>query len=418
VLDQSNPNPATGRPTRSSHLKAQFRGLPAPFWWLWVGTLVNRTGTFIEPFFVLYLTGPRHVSVTTAGAVLTMWGVGSLVSQPVGGFLTDRFGRRVTLASSLTATAIVLFSLSFARQLWVLAFLAFILGVVADMYRPAANAAIADLVAEPDRVRAYALQFWAINLGFSIAATSAGLLVHFGFGLLFVLDAITTFSFGMIALRFVPETRPTSADAPARLADPIRLLRRDRLLLVAGLLLLVYAVLYVQVNVTLPLAIAHAGLSTSVYGFVIAINGVGIVILQPLTLGWLARWPRRFSLPIGMALVGLGVSLSGLCRTPWQFGASVVVWTVGEVATAGSFQALIASLAPPHMRGRYAGAVGLAWGAAGLLGPLLGAGGFALSPGLLWTGCLLAGIIAALGQYWLVGQIDRRAMSASLSSSR
>jgi MFS family permease len=391
-----------------SELRASVTGLPQGFWWLWIGTLVNRAGTFIEPFFVLYLTGPRHVSVGTAGLVLTVWGVGSAVSQPIGGVLTDRFGRRTTLGISLCATAAALMMLSFARQLWLIAALAFVLGTVADMYRPAATAAVADLVPEPDRPRAYALQFWAVNLGFSVAAASAGVLLHLGFGLLFVLDAATTFAFGLLALRFVPETRPASDDAPARLLDPLRLLRSDRLLLGATLLVLVYAVLYLQVNLTLPLAITHAGLHASTYGYVISINGVLIVIGQPLAVVLLAHVPRRVSLPIGMALVGGGIAATGLCDRTWQFALTVVVWTIGEIATAGSFQALIASLAPAHMRGRYAGALGIAWGASGLVGPLLGASTFAYSTALLWWGCLVAGLVAAGGQYWLLGRITRR----------
>jgi MFS family permease len=390
-------------------LAAETGGLPGPFWWLWLGTLVNRAGTFIEPFFVLYLTGPRHISVQTAGVVLTVWGVGSLLSQPIGGVCTDRFGRRATLAASLTATALALLALSLARPLVVIAVLVFVLGAVADMYRPASMAAVADIVPDVDRTRAYALQFWAINLGFSIASTSAGLLLHLGFGLLFVLDALTTFAFGMLALRFVPESRPETDHEPARLADPFRLFRADRLLLVATTLVLIYAVLYVQVTFTLPLAITRAGLNPSVFGYVIAINGVLIVVGQPLTLGLLSRLPRQLTLPAGMALVGVGVAATGLCHRPWQFAIAVTIWTIGEIGTAGSFQALVASLAPEHMRGRYAGALGLAWGAAGLLGPLLGGFAFAASPLLLWVGCLVAGLSAAAGQYWLLAKVDARA---------
>jgi MFS family permease len=375
---------------------------------LWLGNLVNRAGTFIEPFFVLYLTGPRHVSAQTAGVVLTVWGVGALLSQPIGGFLTDRFGRRSTLAASLTVTAGTLFVLSFARSLWLIGALVLLLGTVADMYRPASSAAIADLVAEPDRTRAYALQFWAINLGFSVASVSAGVLLHLGFGLLFVLDALTTLAFGLLALRFVPETRPHTDERPARLLDPVRLFRTDRLLLAATLLVLIYAVLYLQVSIAVPLAVRHAGLAASVYGYVVAINGVLIVIGQPLTLRLLDRLPRRRTLPAGLATVGIGLAATGLCSRPWQFAVTVVIWTVGEIATAGAFQALIASLAPPHMRGRYAGALGLAWGASGLLAPLLGAGGFAASPAALWFGCLAVGLLAAGGQYWLLGALDRR----------
>lgn len=393
---------------------AGLRGLPSGFWWLWVGTLVNRAGTFIEPFFVLYLTGPRHVSVSTTGAVLAVWGVGSLLSQPIGGVLTDRFGRRGTLAASLTASALALLALSAARSLVLITVLVFVLGTVADMYRPASSAAVADLVPEHDRVRAFALQFWAINLGFSVASTSAGLLLHFGYGLLFVLDALTTFAFGALALAFVPETLPDSDERPARLLDPVRLFRTDRLLLAATGLVLMYALLYQQVSITVPLAITHAGLHSSIYGYVIAVNGILIVVGQPLSLQLLASWPRRVTLPAGVALVGAGLATTGLCHRPWQFALSVALWTIGEIATAGSFQALIASLAPAHMRGRYAGALGLAWGASGLLAPILGAASFALSPAVTWLSCLALGLASAVGQWWLLGAVDRREATATL----
>jgi MFS family permease len=392
----------------AARVRLQYQSLPGPFWWLWLGTLVNRAGTFIEPFFILYLTGPRHEAATTAGAILAVWGAGSLLSQPVGGVLTDRFGRRATLVSSLVITAAILFSLSFARSLAVIAVIVFVLGIVADMYRPAATAAIADLVPQHRRLRAYALQFWAINLGFSVAATSAGLLLHFGFGVLFVLDALTTLAFGLLTLRFVPETRPDRGESPVRLLDPLRLLLVDRLLLAATVIVLVYACLYLQVNITLPLAIRAAGLSASVYGYVIAINGVLIVVGQPLTIRTLERWPRRLTLPASIALVGVGVASTGLARSPWAFAVTVAIWTIGEIGTAGAFQALIATLAPAHLRGRYAGAIGLAWGASGLIGPVAGATAYHLSPAALWTGCLVVGIAAAAGQYWLVEAVDRR----------
>lgn len=390
-------------------IRRETGGLPAPFWWLWLGVLVNRAGTFIEPFFILYLTGPRHVSVQTTGLILVGWGFGSLLSQPIGGYLTDRFGRRWTLGASLAATAVVLVALGAARPLWLIAVLAFALGTVGDMYRPAASAAITDMVPEHDRVRAFALQFWAINLGFSIASVAAGLLLHsLGFGVLFVLDALTTLTFGLLSLRYVPETKPVTDEPPARILDPVRLLRTDRLLLAATVIVLIYSVLYIQVNVVLPLSITHEQLSASFYGYVVAINGVLIVVGQPLTLRLLRRWPQRIVLPASIALVGVGVAATGLSHSAWQFSLTVVVWTVGEIGTAGSFQALIAALAPLDMRGRYAGTLGLAWGAADLIAPLTGSFGFAHARTVLWIGCAVAGFAAALGQYWLIGRIRVR----------
>jgi MFS family permease len=201
-----------------------------------------------------------------------------------------------------------------------------------------------------------------------------------------------------------------------RLLDPLRLFRSDRLLGVGTLIVLVYGVLYIQANVTLPLAITSAGLHASVYGYVIAINGILIVVGQPLSLPLFERWPQRVALPISLALVGVGMAATGLSHATWQFAVSVIIWTVGEIGTAGSFQALIASLAPADMRGRYAGALGLAWGAADLLAPIVGASAFAHARAALWIGCLVAGGLAGVGQYWLLGKVAERTAQERVSA--
>jgi MFS family permease len=408
VADDATP---IAPPSRlSTFLVSRAGGLAKPFWWLWFGTLVNRAGTFIQPFFILYLTGPRHVSVQTAGFVLTLWGVGSLLSQPLGGYLTDRFGRRATLGTSLAATAAALGALGLATNIAVIALLGFAVGTVGDMYRPAATATIADVVPDENRERAYALMFWAVNLGFSVASVAAGLLLRLGFGTLFVLDALTTLAFGLLALRFVPETRPQTLPEheTARVGDPLRLLRKDRLLRAATAITLVYAVLYAQVTVILPLAITDSGRSASLFGYVVAINGVLIVVLQPLALGWLQGRSRRLTVPAGLALVGVGLAATTFCDAPWEFALTVVVWTIGEIAVSGSFQATVAALAPEHMRGRYAGALGLAWGASALFAPVIGTSLYALSPKLTSAGCVVAGVTAAVGMYRLFGAIEAR----------
>src|SRR3954451_23923569 len=52
--------------------------------------------------------------------------------------------------------------------------------------------------------------------------------------------------------------------------------------------------------------------------------------------------------------------------------ATVLVWTLGEILTASVSGAIIADLAPPHLRGRYSGFYGTAFSIAALLGPLVG----------------------------------------------
>ena len=82
--------------------------LPRAFWALWVCQLVNRLGSFVQPFLVLYLTQDRHLSVGTAGAVAAAVGAGSVVSQLVGGWLADRVGRRFTMLMCFFGTGAAL----------------------------------------------------------------------------------------------------------------------------------------------------------------------------------------------------------------------------------------------------------------------------------------------------------------------
>ncbi|RKG92041.1 MFS transporter, partial [Corallococcus sp. CA053C] len=64
-------------------------GLPRTYWVLWVGTFVNRLGSFVAPFLALYLTRERGFSVEQAGLVVSLNGAGAVLAAPLGGMLAD-----------------------------------------------------------------------------------------------------------------------------------------------------------------------------------------------------------------------------------------------------------------------------------------------------------------------------------------
>src|SRR4029453_8830315 len=60
------------------HLVPDFRGLPRAFWVLFAGTLVNRVGGFVLVFLAIYLTEVRGLTLTQAGAMLSIYGLGAI----------------------------------------------------------------------------------------------------------------------------------------------------------------------------------------------------------------------------------------------------------------------------------------------------------------------------------------------------
>ena len=369
-------------------------GLPRPFWFLFAGTMLNRAGSFIAPFLSLYLTGSRAYSVAETGVVLSLLGLGSAISQPVGGILADRIGRRHTMVIGLLSSAVTLLVLGAADGLVAIAAAAFTYGLCLDLFRPAVQAAVADLVPDSDRARAFALQFWAINLGFSIATPLGGFLASRGYWLLFVLDALASAGFAVLVLRGVPETRPI---APASGSGRLREVLSDRLMLALVISVVASSVVYLQAFSTLPLVFASDDLGPGSYGLALALNGVMIVLVQPLLLGLLDRRSRAPLLMTAMLLQGAGFGLTAFADGLPGHLLAIGVWTLGEILQAGQLGALVASIAPPHLRGRYMGVFGLSFGSAAFLGPLVGTQVLVrFGENALWSGafglCLVAGV--------------------------
>ena len=188
-------------------------GLPRPFWVLWTGMLVNRAGSFVVPFLAIYLTQARGFSAAQAGVVAASYGAGALFASPLGGYLADHAGRRATLIGALALGGLGMIALGFARDLAVILPSCFLVAMVGEAYRPAMQAAVADLVPPADRPRAFGLVYWVINLGFSIGLSVGGALASASFTWLFVGDGLTSLAFAFIVWRAVPETRPGHHDA-------------------------------------------------------------------------------------------------------------------------------------------------------------------------------------------------------------
>jgi MFS family permease len=287
--------------------------------------------------------------------------------------------------------------LAFARAPVHIAAAAFLLGVLGDLYRPAVSAAIADLVPPGDRVRAFGLLYWAVNLGFAVGSALGGALAARGWYLLFFGDAATTLLYAGIVWWKIPETRPAHLEHEKR-TPPWAPFGDGRFVAFCALNTAVW-MLFLQAFVTLPIDVRSRGLSPSAYGLLIALNGVLIVLLQPVVSRLLARFAHHRVLAFAALLVGAGFGLTSLMTTVQGFAVAITVWSLGEIVMAGIDSAVAADAAPERLRGAYQGFLQMGIGAAALLAPILGSqimGRFGAVT--LWTCCLGVGLLTALGQ--------------------
>jgi MFS family permease len=379
---------------RKPTLREGIRSLPAPVWILSAGTFVNRFGSFVAVFLVLYLRD-RGYSIAEAGLVVSFYGVGNVIAAGVGGWTADRFGRRNALALSMFSSAVTLLLLSQATSLPLIIVLTTLAGLTGEMYRPAAAALLTDLTPAGERIPAFALNRLAINLGFAAGPAVAGLLAERSFFLLFLGDALTSAAFGVIALTTLPEGVRVRRGEERR-GEAVRTMLRDRAFLFFLVSSVLGAFVYFQSQTTFPLHVRASGLSDADYGLLISLNGLAIVLFELPLVAITQRFPYRPVLTLGSLLVGLGFALNAVANDLPELAFTVLIWTLGEIIYAPVASAYVADIAPEHLRGRYQGAWGLTWGLAYVFAPALGAAIFAWSSDGLWLICGLLGLAAAL----------------------
>ncbi|WP_405731262.1 MFS transporter [Streptomyces sp. NBC_01537] len=387
-----------------------MRSLPAVYWFLWSGMLINRLGGFAVLYLSLYLTDVRHLGASGAGLVTGLAGVGGMGGVLLGGILADRWGRRRTLLACHAGTAVSLLVLGLSSALPLIAGATVLVGAGQAMAGPAFVAAIVDVVPEADRTRAFNLQFWAFNLGTAAASLMAGLLVRVGFTLLFVLDAASTVATLCVLALGVPETRPSPvADATPGRGPGTGVALCDRVFLAFVGLSLLTAVVVAQTSTVLPLSMRRHGLPPGDYGVVAGLAG-GLIVVGQLFVPRLIIGRRKGPvLAVAAALQGVGIAvLAPLGGALWGCLLAAAVWTCGGMLAAPPNAAVVAELSPAGLRARYQAVFYLVFPAAAFLAPAMGGWGLERLGDAYWLLPAAVALLAAAGHLAASGPRERR----------
>jgi len=368
-----------------------FLGFSREVWILFAGTFVNRFGSFVLVFLVLYLTR-RGYSAAEAGIAVAAYGAGAIGASIAGGHLADRVGRRGAIAVSMFSGAAAILALASVETYAAILALTALVGFTAELYRPASSALLVDLTDPARRVTAFAGLRLAVNLGAAIGPAIGGFIAERSFVWLFAADAVTCAAFGIIALTALPrgEVAPHEPGRSGALASIVA----DRAFMLFLAASVATSIVYAQIHAGLPLQVAALGFSNAAYGGLISLNGFVVILLElPLT-RVTGRLPARPIVALGMLLIGLGFALTGLAPTVTLLAITVVVWTLGEIVGSPVSGAYVAALAPAHLRASYQGAWGMTFAIGYVLGPVVGGALFARGPGLLWGACAVLGVVA------------------------
>ena len=375
-------------------LLSQLHLLPRPFWVLVGATFVNRFGVFVVPFLALFLTRNGNTA-TQAGYAVAAYSLGGFIAAWIGGWMADRLGRNVTMAVSSLAGAACMMAMSQAVDWQALAALAFLTGAINEAGQPASAALVQDIVPPEQRVLAYSVQRFAINLAWSLGPATAGFLAEYSFFWLFAVDAATSVVFGIIAWWLLPRGRRTAREH-AGWGHAWQSIRTNHAFLALFGACVCLAWVFRQTNTTFPLHFERSALPLHLCGLVLALNGVMICLFEVPLANGLRRWPVKQVLAFGYILMGASFLTFLVSGSLTAFVLMMVVFTLGEMSAFSRQQAYSASLSPEDMRGRYVGFQSLAWCAGNTASSALGMPLYDHHPKVLWLLNAVLGIVAAL----------------------
>ena len=315
-----------------------YGGLPLEVWILSFALFINRCGSMVLAFLTLYLTSKLGFTITQAGTIFSVFGLGSVVGAYIGGKLIAPFGAVRLQIAGLVLAGPLFFCVPLFTAWWGVAFIVFILAICSESVRPANNVAVSEFTTPKIRTRAYGLQRMAVNLGMSFGPVVGGFLAEIDFVWLFVVDGIST-AFGGLFLfyffgfsRYAKGTATTARQRHSEQNQSKESVWSDpHFFYFLGLLLLT-AFVFFQVHATYPKYLEeHYLLSKPQIGMIYGINTVIIVVIEMILVSYVTRFSLLRTIGWGCFLACFGFAILPASVATWFVILSMVIITFGEM---------------------------------------------------------------------------------------
>ncbi|MZE50187.1 MFS transporter [Streptomyces sp. SID5770] len=383
---------------------------------LLAGTFFSALGHGLTlPFIYIYLTEVREIAGTFVGLAIGWLGLLSLFVTLICGPLMDKLGPRRIVLPALVLEAVGVGSLALVGNLWQAVASLTIYGLGGIAVIKAGKATIlASLTSSGERQKAFGLLFALFNLGFGVGSAIAGSTVDISrpgsFQILYIVDMLC-YSVPFVILVQMPavgQQSPVIGKSGNGHSGYARLLRHRPFRRLIFFMLVLNFSGYAQLEVGFTgFAAGTAGASTAVIGYAFTANTIVIVALQAFSIRKLQKCHRTHALALASSVFAaswITLSVAGHAGIGATVAAFAVVgfgiiFAVGEIILSPVIPALVNTLAPDNMRGRYNAVSSMTGSASSIIAPVITAplldGGFSdLWVFIVTAGCLISALLA------------------------
>ncbi|MBO9710271.1 MAG: TCR/Tet family MFS transporter [Caulobacter sp.] len=305
----------------------------------------------------------------------TTWGVMQFFCSPILGLMSDRFGRRPVILTSIFGLGVDFLFMAFAPSLWWL-FVGRVLNGMTAASFSTAGAYVADVTKPEDRAKGFGMMGAAFGVGFTFGPAVGGWLWHFSPHLPFLVCAglaLCNWLYGFFVLpeSLPPERRVRRFDwSKANPIGSLNLLRsKPNLLGLAG----VGFLFQLSHNVLPSVFVLYMGFryhwSAQVIGLTLMGSGIAGILLQSLLVGPIVKKVgERGALLIGLFSGCVGFMIYGLAPTGWLYLCGLPIFAFSGLIQPG-LQGLMTRRVEPWEQGQLQGANSAMMGITAIVGP-------------------------------------------------
>ncbi|MCL4384594.1 MFS transporter [Patescibacteria group bacterium] len=350
-------------------------------WIIFLIIFVNLLGFGIILPLLPYYVESFGAGPLTIGLISAAYSLFQLLSSPILGELSDKYGRRPILLFSIGGTTLSFLLLGLAKSVPVL-FLARIVDGASGGNISTAQAYIADVTTKENRTQSMGVMMAAFSLGFILGPALGGFLSRYGYAVPAFVAAFAALVATLLTYFFLPESRRESHSSANRSPKPklvfnfqdfIDALTHPEvglLLTISFLTMLAFSLM----QGTFALFTQHSlGLDAAANGFLFAYLGIVGILLQLFFLKKILSWLSENQI-IVFSLVGMALSLVLIAYSSTIFILilAVTILAVSNNLSGPVLAGLISKLTPDTEQGNIMGTSQSVGSLARLIGPITG----------------------------------------------
>lgn len=349
--------------------------------WLLVCMFISSIGnSFVWPLTTIYMHEQLHETLTMSGIILLFYSGANVVGSYISGILFDRHNPRWLLFGGTALATVVIALMIFFNGWPIYAFLLTAIGFFNGWIITMINSYGTKI--SKDGRYVFNMLYFANNLGMVLGTTIVGPLYQYSDGSISPLFSITTvlyvFFLAIILLCFKDSKAPAVAAQPLTDEENARGTTKMPaanlwICWTFFLSLCVIWTMYEQWSSNLSVFMTEQGISMTKYSLLWTINGILIVLCQ-LLISWLNRWYNNpyMLVYIGTFTIALSFILLLAAKSYAWYILAMVVLTIGEATVIPTMPAIVNSLSPVAVKGKYQGILNAYSSLGKAFGPLFG----------------------------------------------